>query len=64
MRALQSQYDVTGGVSNIIGKLIEHISPEKEGPEGTELNTLPENTDADATSLLSKSTDKPSLVND
>ena len=34
MKALQSQYDVTDGVSEIIGKMVEHISLEQQDTQG------------------------------
>lgn len=61
MRALQSQYDVTDAVSEIIGKMIEHISLDRQEAQG---ETPSNHSETDLGSLASKSTDDPSVVQD
>ena len=61
MEALQSQYDVTDEVGEIIGKMVAHISLEQQETQGETPST---HSEADLGSLASKSPDDPSVVND
>lgn len=61
MTALQSQYDVADTVSEIIGKMVEHISLDQQETQGESPSN---HSEADLGSLASKSTDDPSVVQD
>ena len=61
MKALQSQYDVTDTVSEIIGQMIEHVSLDQQEKQGETPSSHPE---AGLDSVASNATDDPSVVQD
>jgi len=61
MKTFQSQYDATDKVTEIISKMVEHISIENAEAQG---ETPSNHSEADLGSLASKSSDDPSVVQD